>query len=173
MLTSHIRTIFSAAFTLAALTSATAQHPLSQGVFNANVSPPTLDHILTIELHLAPESKPIPVPSGIRIVQSILSGTVVGPGLNATIIGGGAFNEGNMTLEFPEINYFGSTDDGEPFFITQMGIGPPGNLISRVTMDIGGKYARFASSFIISVITLHADHVTATAEAWNATASTN
>jgi hypothetical protein len=36
-------------------------------------------------LHLAPATKPIPIPGGVRVPEPILNGTVSGPAINGTI----------------------------------------------------------------------------------------
>jgi hypothetical protein len=126
-----------------------------------------------------------------NVVEPITNGTITGPGLNATITGGSAHNIViyNDTIEMPNINVFGTTDDGEPFYVTQIGIGHPGHQISRWVcvpvngtkrwtnsaiglqeIDISGKYAQFATSFIVGVITLSSNDVTVTVEGWNTTA---
>ncbi|KIM84042.1 hypothetical protein PILCRDRAFT_6883 [Piloderma croceum F 1598] len=175
MLTSHIRTVFSAAFTLAFLSTATANplFPRVVAAFNTTASPPIFDHLFTAQLTLG-KGLNVTIPSGFRAVEPIENGTIIGPGLNATITGGSAHNIViyDETVEIPEINVFGTTDDGEPFFVTQTGIGHPGHQISRFEIDIGGKYAPFATSFIVGVITLSSNNVTVTVEAWNTTAST-
>jgi hypothetical protein len=70
----------------------------------------------------------------LNAVEPIMNGTITGPGLNATITGGVAYPSFiyDQTFQIPEINAWGTTDDGEPFFVKESGIGLLSKQISRI-----------------------------------------
>jgi hypothetical protein len=73
MLTSHIRTVFSVASTLAFLSSATANpfFPRVVAALNTTASPPTFDHLFTAKLTLGKALDEITIPSGFRAGMSL------------------------------------------------------------------------------------------------------
>jgi hypothetical protein len=69
-------------------------------------------------------------------VEPIPSGTISGPLINATILGGIAYPtilSNNMTVyQLPMVEVYGMTNDGVAFFVKESGIGAPTRQITRV-----------------------------------------
>lgn len=78
--------------------------------------------------------KAITVPGGVLVPEPIPNGTVAGPYINGTILGGLASPSiyNNQTLQVPVINIYGVTDDGYPFYIHETGIGLPTAQVTRI-----------------------------------------
>lgn len=66
----------------------------------------------------------------------IENGTITGV-IQGTITGGLAYPQlyNNQTLQWPTINYYGVTNDGVPFFITQAGRGTHGQPYTSIVSD--------------------------------------
>ncbi|MCJ1235087.1 hypothetical protein MMC14_003051 [Varicellaria rhodocarpa] len=118
------------------------------------VAPP-LTYLFTAHVQVAkPFTLTIPVQGGIRIIEGVLGGNITGPGLTGTVSGGLVYPViyVNHTLNEPTLNLYGTTSDGTPFFLTQSGIGTNGDQLSRIQIDIGGKYASLSSEFILAEV---------------------
>lgn len=111
-------------FTATSLSSAQTVPPLA---FN-------YEYIFTAQLNVGAPSKPIPVPGGVRIFEPIINGTVTGPAVNATLGYSLATPTvvNNQTTQVPVINAVGMTDDGQPLYIYEEGIGSPSLQITRI-----------------------------------------
>lgn len=96
--------------------------------------PFTFEYLFTAQLNLGSPAKPITIPGGMRVVEPIINGTVSGPAINATIQYSLAtpkvINEGSTQV--PTINAVGITDDGEPVYLYEQGIGSPNSQVSRI-----------------------------------------
>lgn len=108
----------------------------------AQAAPPlafNYEYIFTAHLNLGAPSKPIPVPGGVRIVEPIINGTVTGPAINATLGYSLATPAviNNQTTQVPVINAVGTTDDGQPLYIYEEGIGSPSLQITRIVSKTG------------------------------------
>lgn len=95
-------------------------------------------YLFTAHLSLGAAAKPIPIPGGVRIIEHILNGTVTGPAINATIDSSLATPSvtSNGTIQVPVINVVGTTDDGFPFYIYEVGIGSPSAQVTRIVSVI-------------------------------------
>ena len=93
-----------------------------------------LTYLFTAYLSLGKPLAPIVIPGGVLIAEPITNGTVTGPSINATIIGGIAtpavYN--NMTLQVPKIQVWGLTSDGVSFVINELGVGKPKGQVTRI-----------------------------------------
>lgn len=100
--------------------------------------PFNINYAFTARLTLGPPpasalKNPIPLTggggtrNGILLPSPILNGTVTGPSLNATITSGFAipavYNNTAGTIQIPEINAYGVTDDGAELYIHESGVG--------------------------------------------------
>ncbi len=153
---------------------------LAIGAIAAFAAPPNFTYLFNATVNIGELSKPIPVPGGLQIGQSLLKlsvsfpctprsplppgfaqpltcsralawflqmkadvlfvvepltgGTIHGPALNGTLSAGTGhpifYN--NMTLMVNEIDSPGITDDGNPFFVHEVGLGPLDRQISRL-----------------------------------------
>ena len=58
--------------------------------------------------------------------------------MNGTITGGLAYPPVlyNQTLQLPNINIYGTTSDGYPFFATELGVGTPADQITRLVSSL-------------------------------------
>jgi hypothetical protein len=90
--------------------------------------------VFTATLHLGKPFSPISIFGGELINEAITSGSVIGPAINATIHVGFAhppiYNNG--TLQVPIIDAYGTTEDGESFYIHEEGIGTNGAQVTRI-----------------------------------------
>ena len=79
-------------------------------------------------------------------VEPLLSGTITGPAVNGTITGGLAYPPVlyNQTLQVPNINIYGTTSDGYPFFATELGVGTPSEQITRLVSSLPTALSNFA-----------------------------
>jgi hypothetical protein len=96
--------------------------------------PFSLTYLFSAHLSLGALFPPIPVPGGLQLISPILSGTVSGPAINATITAGLALPAlyNNQTLQVPVIDLYGHTSDGVSFSIHEVGIGTPSGQVSRI-----------------------------------------
>lgn len=71
------------------------------------------------------------------------SGTISGPLLNGKISGGFAHPSvyNNETLEYPDFDLFGSSDDGSPFVIRQTGVGSTKGTVTRIVSVLSSVLA--------------------------------
>ncbi|TVY58467.1 hypothetical protein LSUE1_G008732, partial [Lachnellula suecica] len=74
----------------------------------------------------------IPVPGGKLVNEAILGGNITGPALNATIIGGFGHPSVINETRVPVIDYYGTTSDGLPFYINQVGTGVNDAQVTRI-----------------------------------------
>lgn len=95
------------------------------------------EYIFTAHLNLGKADEPIPIPGGVRVVEPILNGTVSGPAINATLGYSLATPTivNNGTTQLPVINAVGATDDGQPLYLYELGIGSPSAQITRIVSD--------------------------------------
>ncbi|KAJ9607398.1 hypothetical protein H2200_008471 [Cladophialophora chaetospira] len=145
--------------------------------------PFNINYAFTARLTLGPPPasalrNPIPLAggsgtaNGILLPSPILTGTVTGPALNATITSGFAipavYNTTAGTIQIPATNAYGVTDDGVELYIVQSGVGPQLGQTTRIQMSIGGgaKYARLRDGFILTALTPDADHIHITVTAY-------
>ncbi|MCJ1234210.1 hypothetical protein MMC14_002169 [Varicellaria rhodocarpa] len=152
--------------------SASSPPPLGLNRRAPTPSPPALTYLFSVTLNIGNATKPIPIPGGVRIgehpltlflffypVEPLLSGTITGPAVNGTIEGGLAYPPVlyNQTLQVPQINIYGTTSDGYPFFASEMGVGSPSDQITRLQLDIAGPYLYLSKAFIIGDVVASAD----------------
>ena len=69
------------------------------------------------------------------VVEPLTGGNITGSAFNATILPGGAAVDtltSNLTVASPNVEIYGQTDDGVPFFVQANGVGVPGTQFARV-----------------------------------------
>ncbi len=125
--------------TLSLLLSATSAspavtNPIARSVDASDALPFKSTFAFTAHLQLGKPLPTIAVPGGVLITEPIVSGTVCGPTINATIAGGLATPSvyENQTLQVPVIQAYGTTDDGFGFVINELGVGAPKGQITRI-----------------------------------------
>lgn len=71
------------------------------------------------------------------LVEPLVGGNITGPAVNATVTGGIAYPPvyNNGTLEVPQILVWGTTTDGYPFFVQEMGIGSITQQVTRLVSN--------------------------------------
>lgn len=108
--------------------------------------PFNLTYLFTAELALGPPNAPITIPGGVRIAEAIVNGTVSGPALNGTIIGGLAVPAvyENQTVQAPIIEAYGASKDGVTFRLHEEGIGSPQAQVTRI---VSGRYTNMPRVF--------------------------
>ena len=93
-------------------------------------------YLFTAILNLDTEykSEAIPVPGGIQLTTPILNGTLAGPAANGTIDSGIASPSAiyENTVQVPVIQAYGFMNDGTPFMINELSIGPPQRQVTRI-----------------------------------------
>ena len=90
--------------------------------------------LFTTNLTLGKPSNPIPIPGGILITEPLTGGTISGASINATIesgFGHPPFYENN-TLEVAVIDGYGTTSDGQTFYLHEEGVGSGDGQVTRV-----------------------------------------
>ncbi|MCJ1456843.1 hypothetical protein MMC28_007209 [Mycoblastus sanguinarius] len=73
-----------------------------------------------------------------------------------------------MTVQVPFITLWGQTTDNPPvpFFVQVAGIGQRQEQFASATVEIGGKYAALANSFVLASITDNANRTQSTIQAY-------
>jgi len=87
-------------------------------------TPPALEHIATLHVHVGPPQEVGDTPQGRRRVIPILGGTVTGPYLNGTILPGGADFQSIRSATYTDIHarYVIETHQGHRVYIENTGI---------------------------------------------------
>lgn len=96
-------------------------------------------YLFTATLKLGDPSniRPILIPGGYLVNEPIMSDTVVGPSINATVQGGFAHPSVYGALQVPSIDLYGMTSDGQAFYIHETGTGSNAAQVTRlVSADI-------------------------------------
>ena len=127
--------------------SPTLSHP-SPAELTPRTSTPSLPfsqtYLFTATLSLSAPTTPITATGGVVITSSILNGTITGPALNGTVTSGIAApfvtsaqtsTGAKTTLQLPNIYIAGTTDDGFPFFVSEVGVGGSEKQVARLVSD--------------------------------------
>lgn len=114
--------------------SPAAADVLSRTTISESPLPFNLTYLFTVHLSLGKPLPPIAIPDGVVVTEPIINGTVTGPALNATILGGVATPSvySNGTIQVPVIQAWGLTSDGVSFLINEAGTGMPKGQITRI-----------------------------------------
>ncbi|KAI9814192.1 MAG: hypothetical protein M1827_003358 [Pycnora praestabilis] len=134
-------------------------------------SPPVLTSIFTATILLGAPLGPIPIPGGILIIEPILGGSITGPVINGTILGGLAYPPvyNNDTLQVPQITVYGKTNDGFAFLVEESGIGTNSQQVTRLQITVGGPYAALSDEFVLADVTANANRTVITVDGFAAT----
>jgi hypothetical protein len=86
---------------------------------------------------LGQRTRPINVTGGILVNEPIIGGSVTGPAINGTILGGFAHPSvySDNTIQVPMIDIYGATEDGQSFYLHEEGIGKPTAQVTRIVSD--------------------------------------
>ncbi|CAD6582920.1 MAG: hypothetical protein CYPHOPRED_002192 [Cyphobasidiales sp. Tagirdzhanova-0007] len=116
---------------------------------------PVVTEIATFKTSVTSFSKQIPIPGGYRLVGAINPGTISGK-ISGTIQGGTSAPSfvNNATQIIADIEIYGITDDGYPFFIAETGTGLNGAnpFYNHEMIQIGGEYAYLASTSLLDAL---------------------
>jgi hypothetical protein len=128
---------------IAILPAAVSAAPAPQPII-APFLPLSFTPVFTANLALGKSSNPIPVPWGILINEPITGGTVSGPAINRTIESGFAHPPiyENGTLQVAIIDAYGTTDDGQVFYIHEEGVGTNPEQVTRIVRFLLDGVAR-------------------------------
>ncbi|KAI0882952.1 uncharacterized protein GGS22DRAFT_195660 [Annulohypoxylon maeteangense] len=116
-------------------------------------------YLFTASVTLGKRYGPIPmVGGGIRVVEPFTGGTIDGPNFHATIEGGHASpivlndttTEKGGSVQYPFIYVYGYTDDGQPFYIQEEGIGNRVSQNTRLIINVGGSHSYLQTSYVIA-----------------------
>ncbi|KAL8969822.1 MAG: hypothetical protein Q9183_001810 [Haloplaca sp. 2 TL-2023] len=125
-------------------------------------SKPGLRRIFRSMAELGDFAAPIPIPGGQRIVASVTGGQITAEGSDSVsgIFKGGLsiidiVNDGQSIVN--NVQTFGTTTDGTPFLITEIGLGTQADDFARLTIDIGGRYAPLVNQFVLTEAVLATD----------------
>ncbi|RYP60586.1 hypothetical protein DL770_009962 [Monosporascus sp. CRB-9-2] len=129
-------------------------------------------YLCTANVVIGKKLDPIPLlEGGLRIVEPITSGSIHGPGFNATIEGGFAApivvldgNSKETKSQKPFIYVYGHADDGSPFYIEELGFGPGLVQNTRAIIQVGGKYQGLQSLYVLGQVSINEDRTAASAE---------
>ena len=108
----------------------------------AVISPPNLpfgfEPLFTVRLNVGTILAPLAIPGGVLVNEPITGGTVSGSAINGTILSGFAHPSvyGNGTLQVPNIDVYGMTEDGESFYIHEEGIGFGSAQVTRIVRTV-------------------------------------
>lgn len=112
------------------------------------------------------------IEGGIRIVETITSGTIQGPGFNATIEGGVAapvlvdIDDGKR-IQIPYIYAYGFASDGSPFYMEEAGIGSGATQNTRLIINVGGEYQRLQTTYVLGQPTVNEERTIAVVECFS------
>lgn len=99
--------------------------------------PYDFQELFTVKLNVGKILAPLSVPGGVLINEPITGGTVTGSAINGTILSGFAhplvYGTGATQVQWPYIDVYGTTDDGQSFYIHEEGIGTgPSAQVTRI-----------------------------------------
>ena len=134
---------------------------------------PNPTYLFSAIVNLGQSLGPIPmVEGGVRVVETITSGTIFGPGFNATIQGGVAApivvdNARGSKIQIPYIYAYGHASDGSPFYMEESGVGSSVTQNTRLIINVGGKYEGLQSEYVLGQPTLNEERTIASVECFS------
>lgn len=124
-------------------------------------------YLFTATVSLGHHYGPIPmVGGGVRVVEPFTAGSIDGPDFHATIHGGHASpiivndtkisasldGEAGVSVQYPYIYVYGTTEDGVPFYIEETGVGNRASQNTRLIINVGGKYSYLQTKYIVATM---------------------
>lgn len=98
--------------------------------------PYDFQELFTVKLNVGKIQAPLNIPGGVLINEPITGGTVTGSAINGTILSGFAhplvYGTGATQVQYPVIDVYGTTDDGQSFYIHEEGIGIGAAQVTRI-----------------------------------------
>jgi hypothetical protein len=122
---------------IAAASATSGSNPNADFLLQARAPAATpfgLEYAFSVNLTLGSASSHIPIYGGDALTEVISKGTVTGPDINATIEGGHAFASlyKTGTVQVPQIEVYGTTSDGLPFQVREIGVGTNQAQMTRI-----------------------------------------
>ena len=130
-------------------------------------------YLFSATVNLGKSFGPIPlIEGGVRIVETIVGGTIYGPGFNATIEGGVAApilvdNGDGTRTQIPYIYAYGTADDGSQFYMEEDGIGSGLVQNTRLTINVEGKYKALQTTYVLGQPSVSEDRTVAYVECFS------
>lgn len=90
---------------------------------------------------------PVVIPGDALFNEPVTGGTLVGPGVNATIQGSFAHPSlyNNLSHEVTSIDFYGVTDDKFAFYIHESGVGSSTSKVNRVESCVWGNWLEWGN----------------------------
>lgn len=109
------------------------------------------------------------VEGGVRIVETITGGRIYGPGFKAIIEGGVAapilVNNGDRTrIQTLYMFAYGYASDGSLFYMEEAGIGSGTTQNTRLIINVGGKYQKLQTTYVLGQPTVNEERTIASVE---------
>jgi hypothetical protein len=130
-------------------------------------------YLFSATVNLGKSLGPIPlIEGGLRVVETIVGGTIYGPGFNATIEGGVAAlilvdNGDGIRTQIPYVYACGTGDDGSQFYMQEDGIGSGRVQNTRLTINVGGKYQALQTMYVLGRRSVSEDRTVAYVECFS------